>query len=176
MCSPTAMAATMAAISGGKTMAGIASKNKAAETKAESAKAEAEQNLDLLETRQDQTIESGVEKKQSRQLQGKRERAKLQVAFGNTGVTGNTPLRQLHTSMIQQGKDVGQIQTNVDNELQQIEHEQQAVTTRAEGRIEKAEARTTTGAMAGLQIIGSAAQGGMSGYSQGKSMQASSGG
>lgn len=175
MCDPTAMAITMAAISGGSKMAGIASKNKAASAQAQAAAKEGEQNMELLETRQNQTQDASVSKQQERMMQGRRERAKLEAAFGNSGITGNTPLRQIHTSMVQQAKDTGQIRENTENELTQIEQEQEAVATKTEGRINQAKSRTTTGALAGLQIIGSAASGGMSGYSSGKQMQASEG-
>lgn len=171
MCDPISMGVTMAALSGGQQGMQIAQQNKQAEAKADAAAAAAEQNIERLEERQSQTQDASVAKQRERQLQGKRERAKLDVAFGNANITGNTPLRQLHTARIQEGKDVGQIQTNAENEINQIEHQQEAASTKAEGRIDQARARATEGWMSALQIGTSAASGGLQGYTSGKAMQ-----
>lgn len=169
------IAIVAAVISAASSGAAMYQQKEITEEKAESAKEAAEMDMRLLEERQEQTQDAAVAKQRERQLQGMRERAKLDVAFANAGITGNTPLRQLQSSRLMQSKDMGQIQTNASNELNQIEAQQEAIATQASGRMAVAESRTSSSGMATLEIGSSAASGAASGYSTGKSIEASSG-
>ncbi len=171
MCEPTsAIAAATAIASMGSTYMGMKQRNEAAEAQAEAAAEAAEKDLQLLEERKEQVKEKTNQQIDQRKLQAMREQAQLRVSFGEAGVLGNSPLRQLHTSLIQAGQDIATMEGNEEQQLEQIEAEQEAVAAKARGRKNRAESSITGPLSSSLKIGMSGLQGGLSGWETGKNL------
>ena len=169
MCEPTAiLAGTMAVTSAASSAMGINAKNEQAEAMAENANEAYLADQDAFRVREDQIEDQAAQKMTERQLQTQREQAKLRVSFAEGNVLGNTPMRQLHTSLLQSGMDVGQIKENRDDSLAQNRRDLDASYSRLESRRNSAEAQMTGPLGAALQIGTSAAGGAMQGYQMGK--------
>lgn len=102
--------------------------------------------------------------------QGMRERAKARVLAGESGVAGITPIREQANSFLQQAYDIGIMQTNRNNKLEQVEAEKQGIWATASGRLNQAAGRTTNPFMAGLQIVTSGVSGAASGMTLGNTL------
>lgn len=171
MCSYTLAAAGIAAItSAGSTAMSVSARNNTAEARAEAAEESMKLQQQALEQQQDQIIDQKNQQISERRLQAMRERSQLRVSFGEANVLGNSPLRQLHTSLLQEGKDVGQMESNKQSSLAQSGLHQRQAEAQVRGRINQAKAKTTGPLSSSLQIGMSSAQSGLSGYQTGQQL------
>lgn len=106
----------------------------------------------------------------TRQRQALRERGSLRAAIAETGVLGNTPIRQLNQAFFQEGLDVGNISGVGQQRVAQSQAQRQAEATRTAGRISVSQAqersvRSPNPFLAGLSIASSGASGFLFGQS-----------
>ena len=161
MCSVSLAAAGLSAVT---TAVQISAQNRIASAQAEAAEKAAETDLHLLELQEDQIIDQKNQEINERRMQAMREQAQLRVSFGEAGVLGNSPLRQLHTALLQSEKDVAQIESNKQDQLLQNQFERERVAARGQGRINQAESRMSGPLSSALQIGTSAAKSGLAVY------------
>lgn len=161
MCDAVAIA--LAALSIGGTYMGIQQQNSAAEATARNANEALRIDYDLLNKQEHQTDVAASEDAFQRERQGMRDLAKLRVAQGESGALGNTSLRELNASMLQTSMDVGVMESNKDNTIDQLEMQKLNTRTTAGGRINQARATVVNPFYSSLKI----GPAGLSGYSSG---------
>jgi hypothetical protein len=119
---------------------------------------EAEANqLKALEDQLAQATDKAEIEKLERQRQAIRERAKIRVAASESGGLGNSVLKQLSASAVNEGFDKGIIQNNLDNRATQIDRQKEATRINTKSQINRAKAGVPAAPsqfMAGLQIGG----------------------
>lgn len=155
MCHPAAMVA-MTAIS---TAYSFYEGNQQAQAGVDAAEAAAKADMDLLKTQSQQINASASVDTLERQRQGMREQAKIRTAAGEAGAFGNSALRMLNNSMLQEGHDTGIIEANRENAVNQNVAQGGAVNAQFQSRHNDAMSSYTNPLMAGLQIGTSAYQG-----------------
>lgn len=171
MCEPVSISLAMAALAGGTTYMGIKHQNSTMEAQAVSANEAAKIDYDLLNKQEHQTSVAASEEEFQRERQGMRELAKLRVAQGESGALGNTSLRELNASMLQTSMDVGVMESNKDNTIDQLEMQKKATRSTAGGRINQAKSTVSNPFYSSLKIGSAGASGAASGYSFGKSLK-----
>lgn len=173
MCEPiiTAAASAMAAMNMATSYFSIKSRNDAANAEAEAAVNAANADYVLLNKREEQVNSQAALEERERMEQGMRERSKMRVAMGESGLTGNSMLRQISSSFVDESWDVGIIDANRTNEIEGIEAQKIKTYSDAQGRVNSAKSKITNPFMAGLQIGGAGFQGASSGAALGKSLR-----
>lgn len=158
----------MAVVTAAQSAMQINQQNAAADAQMDAAEAAANQDYVMLARKQDEVGKKEALEATERMRQGMRERAKMRVAAGESGVGGNSPFRVLANSFMQQSYDVGIMETRRDDQLMSIQDEKYKVRADAASRINVAESNTVKPLMAGLQIGGAAFKGYMGGMSMAK--------
>jgi hypothetical protein len=166
LCEPTTLGLILGGLNAAQTTLSIQAQNDSAEASAKAANDAAISDYQQLEEQARQIGVQGAGENLERTRQALRERSRLRVAMGEAGVEGNSPLREVANSFLQEGFDKGIINTNVKNRLNQTRMETSAVFSAAKSRINQAKASVVNPAQAVLQI-GAA---GMSGYASGYQM------
>jgi hypothetical protein len=160
----------MAVIAIAGAAASMAQQNKNAEQAAEDAQKNALLQQQTNTIAAEQMKDQYALKEFERRRQSIREEAKLRVASGESGLAGgNTPARQVMNVYAQEGFDLGIMAQNRENDVMQANLNGQSIASQGESAVNAALSNTTTGATAGLQIIGAGAQG----YQAGSSMRKS---
>ena len=99
-----------------------------------------------------------------REREGLRERGAIRAAIAETGVLGNTPIRQLNQAFFQEALDVGNIAATGSQRIAQSDAARAAEATRTSGRIsvlssQAASLRSPNPFLSGLKIAGAGARG-----------------
>lgn len=162
MCNPIAMVAVSAI----GTAFSMYQGNQQAEAGAEAARLAAEADMGLLGEQAKQVNASASMDTLERQRQAQREQSKILVAAGESGGLGNSTLRMLHNSMLQEGHDTGIIETNRSNAISQTDAQARGTAAQFQSRHNEAMSTYTNPLMAGLQIGTGAASDYMSAKSQ----------
>jgi hypothetical protein len=126
--------------------------NQQAQAGVAAAEAAAAADRDLLSKQAGQINASASVDKLERARQAQREQAKIRTAAGESGALGNSTLRMLNNSMLQQGHDTGIIESNRQNAIDQNQARQQATNAELQSRTNEAMSGYTNPLMAGLQI------------------------
>lgn len=140
--------------------------NMAAIATANAANKAAEAQYQQLKLQREQADKKAQQDVYLRQQKANEELARMRVAAGEMGVTGNSPLHELASTMLNENQDVGIIEANRENVAEQINAEAKGVYAQADSRIAQASA-SITDPLVGALKIGSA---GLSGYASGKYM------
>jgi TolA-binding protein len=177
MCNPVAFAAVSMVIAAAGTAASIYQSNKAADAAQDAAEKEAalarqaeEKQIEALNAQLEQETDKTEIQKLERQRQALRERAKIRVAESESGAFGNSTLKQLSASMVNEGQDKGLMDYNLRATADQIERQKDATSINTSRQINNAFASVPikpSAFMSGLSIGSSAAGGAMQGYSMG---------
>lgn len=171
MCNPIAVGAVMAVAAVASKTAEISSTNAAAKRSAESAANSANLSYEALRGQAVQTNTKAQLESFERQRQAIREQSKLLVAAGESGVLGGvSPARAIIDSAMQGSIDVGLINENRENALDQIELKNKQVYAEADTRIKAAKASAVSPFMSFLKIGYAGAQGFASGYMMGNGL------
>ena len=128
-------------------------------------------DYNILARRQTEINKKSTMEAMERQRQGLKERAKLTVAMGEAGVSGNSPLRQINNSFLQEGYDKGIIEENRESGIRQTMDMEQQSYAIAKSRLNYAKSMTVD-PMTGLLKTGLST---VSGLLMGKSMSNSLG-
>jgi hypothetical protein len=149
MCTPAAIPLALTAIS---TAYSVYQGNQQAQAGVAAAEAAAAADRDLLGKQASQINASASMDKLERQRQGMREQAKIRTAAGEAGALGNSTLRMLNNSMLQEGHDTGIVESNRQNAMDQNQARGGAVNAELQSRTNEAMSHYTNPLMAGLQI------------------------
>jgi hypothetical protein len=144
----------------------IQNQNAAANAEAQAAESAAVADYQQLHEQSLQIGMKGTLENVARSRQALRERSRLKVAMGEAGVQGNSPLREIANSLLQESFDKGINKTNYTNALAQTNAQSQAVYANELSRINSADSKRI-GALQSILMIGSSA---MSGYASGAAM------
>lgn len=166
-----AFAAASLILSAAGTGVQIHRQNQMAEAQGEAAATQAEHEMMMLQKQAEEVTDQTNQKAIQRRLQALREQSQLMVSFGEAGVLGNSPLRQLATSDIQSGYDLANMEHNLNNRMEQNQMEQLAAYSGGVSGANKARSQATGPIGSSFQIGMSGAQGGMSGWATGKSIE-----
>jgi Mrp family chromosome partitioning ATPase len=115
--------------------------NKTANAEVDAANKAALADTNILKTQEQQIETQSNLETQERQRQALRERARMMVAMGESGVSGSSPLRELYNSKLQENYDIGIIDANEANRLSQNQAQIQAVEAQRLSRINEANAQ-----------------------------------
>lgn len=162
MCEPT----TMAAIGAFTTMFEIAQNNSQAKYMIESARNAAVADYNLLELQGKQINQQVDLEQMERQKQAARERSRLLTAMGAAGVSGNTALRQISNTFLQESYDTGIMEQNRENSLLQNQAQVEKVYATQKSRINEANSQMINPLLGSLMIATS----GVSGLSTGANL------
>jgi hypothetical protein len=165
---PVLLAAGGAGLSGLSTYYQIKQANELASQKAQAIDRDRQVRLKTLTQKREQLKDSISLTLEQRKRQQMREESTLRASFGASGVTGNTPLRQLYTSQLQSEYDNNINKKNLNTALDQTYLEELSVNIGVDSSIASAKASQTPGWASALMIGGSAFQSGVSGYLTGK--------
>lgn len=163
MCDPASAMLVMSAVTAGIS---IQNQNAAANAEAQAAESAAVADYQQLHEQSLQIGMKGTLENVARSRQALRERSRLKVAMGEAGVQGNSPLREIANSLLQESFDKGINKTNYTNALAQTNAQSQAVYANELSRINSADSKRI-GALQSILMIGSSA---MSGYASGAAM------
>jgi hypothetical protein len=141
MCNPAFIGL---AIQAGQQVLNIGGQNDAAEAQANAARDSAISDYQQLEEQARQIGVQAAGENLERTRQALRERSRLRVAMGEAGVEGNSPLREIANTFLQEGYDKGIINTNLQNKLNQNRTEVQNVFITQKSRIDQAKASVLT--------------------------------
>lgn len=167
MCNPLAIGLTMGVMSAANSALEINNANQAASAGTEAANKAALYDYQLSDIQQQQQNEKTTLEKMERMRQAQREESKIRVAAGESGVGGNSPLRQLADSILQNYYDLGILDASQSNtELQNIA-QKKSIEAEAQSRINQYKAQYTNPLMSALKI----GMSGVSGYGLGRSMK-----
>lgn len=153
-----------------QTTANISAQNRAAVAQAEAANAAALADYQVLNTRQMEVDLKTALEETERARQAQREVSQATVMAAESGVAGNTPMRQLADALIQSGYDVGVHEANQEIRQAQIANEKFSVYAQAKGRINQASAAVSTPWESGLQMFASALSGAQQGMDFGSKL------
>lgn len=167
MCNPIAMAVAY----GLQTIASVNAQNKMAVAEAEAAAQAAQADYNTLAEQQRQINQQVGLEKMERIRQSLRERARLYVALGESGADGLSPLRELSNVSLQTAYDIGIMEENLQNKRSQNVLEQEAVKSKAQGRINVARSKSIKPLYGALMVGSSAIQGYGSGFQFAKTLE-----
>lgn len=148
---------------------------KAAEKEEVYAEKAEEIQLETLDAQIEEVEDKGELEILDRQRQALRERAKIRVAASESGAFGNSTLRQLSASFINEGYDTGIIDYNTRSATAQAGRQKRALRLNTDRQINNAYAAvpgSTPSWMQGLNILTSGASGGLEGYQMGQTILA----
>lgn len=165
-----AIMAVMAAASAASTAMSVKAQNDQANAEADAARNAAAADYIQQTEQQSQIDQQAAIDKSERAKQALMERAALRVAQGESGLSGLSQDREQAATYMNEAYDASLIEANKANRIRQTQFEKDATYANAQGRVNVASSRFTSGAMAGLQIGMSGATGAMQGYSVGKSL------
>jgi hypothetical protein len=168
MCEPaTIMAGASLAVGATTSVMSILQQNKAASEMASSANTAAVTDYSILDRRQQEADSKSALEMTERQRQGLKERSKLMVAIGESGVSGNSPLREVDNALSQADYDLGIIGANQKSETSQIQDEKLGIYTQAQSRVNQAKSSYVNPLTGMLKIGVDAAGAGLAGYGMG---------
>lgn len=167
MCDPvTATTAIIAGINMLGTASEISAQNKQADAEIAAANQAYGVDINLLNEQfyqiQEQTALDQVE----RQRQALRERGRMMVAMGEVGIEGNSPLREIANSFLQESFDKGIMEANKENRIKQNYAERKKIKAERESRINQAKSKKVD-PLFGTLLIGSS---GLSGAASGRKL------
>lgn len=154
-----------------QTSANISAQNRAAVQQAEAANAAALADYQALNTRQREVDLKTALEQQERARQAQREISTSINTAADSGVAGNTPMRQLADALVQSGYDVGVHEANQEIQSAQIANEKFATYTAAKGRINQARSQVSSGWESGLQLLAAGLSGASTGYDFGDKLR-----
>ena len=157
--------AVMSAISMATSYMQIQNQNEVAESQMDAAVDAANSDYAILNRKQNEVSQQAALEETERMRQGRRERAKINVNIGESGISGIAPIRQQAASFFDQSWDTGIMRNNMEGKIMGVQDEKNKVYSDVKGRINQAKSNTVSPTMAGLQIGGAGVQGFMSGYS-----------
>jgi len=170
MCTPLLLGIGMGALQIGNTMMEISQANVAAEAGAEAANQAAAYDYQLENLKEQQINQQAALDKFERIRQAQRERSKIIVAAGESGVSGSSPMRQLANALVQAYYDVGITETSRENQILQAEAEKRGTYAQAQSRVNQYKAQVMGPFTSLLKIGSSGVSGFASGYGTGKWM------
>lgn len=139
--------------------------NKMAEASAKAANQAAVLDYSIMEQRRQQLSQDASIEATERQRQGLRERSKILVAAGEAGVLGGTsPLRELNTSLINQGYDQSIIGVNLRNQLSDTVVQDRGIAAQNKSRINQAKSSSYSPFTSMLKIGTSIGEDVLTGY------------
>lgn len=166
MCEPTSIA--VGVLSAATSAFSIVEKNKAAK---QNAKAQLQSTMLQLETNRlaaEQVKDKHALEEFERRRQTLREEAKLRVAAGESGISGgNTPSRLVMNAFMQEGFDLGIMEQNLENSIEQRNLQQRSIVAQGESAIAKA---TSKGSY-GLNAVGKIGLAATEGYELGAKLK-----
>lgn len=169
MCEPVSIGIAVA--SAGMAMYSMNEQNKAQnrQVEAEMKSAEYAQIADTnaLREQSQQISEQARDQELQRRREALRERASMRVM--SNGASGNSIDRLFNTSYFNEEYDVATVNKNRDNGQMQNYRDLEKVNMTALGRFRNAESQWISGSRANKRLLVSGAQGGLSGYSMGRS-------
>lgn len=165
---------TMAVLSAGSTALSIKAQNEAIAQQQESINATTMMNYSLKKQQEEEVKQKAAVELTGEQIKRVQERGAIKAAQGESGVAGASPLRELANSYLQQSLTAGSIISKEEAEQRSIGLEMQSTYLQSLSEYNKLESQATEGWEAGLQILQSGIQGGLSGYSMGGALGASS--
>jgi hypothetical protein len=151
---------------------GANTQNEAAKAGVKAAKDEYDTNLGILDIQSRQYDEQVRQQINARVRQAEIQRAKALVAFGEAGVSGNSPLRQLSSLYNDQARDVGITKQNVDNFKVKQNLDKMSLYANMQSKIAAAKA----GQVSTAGVVIGAVSAGIGGYTQGQQIKESGGG
>lgn len=152
-----------------ETSSTMRSQNKMAEAQADAANKAALADYAAINTGLLQQDQKTALEQTERIRQGMRERAMILVSAGESGVSGNSPMRQLNQSLLNQGYDTGILETNQDNYYQDASNQRFNIYTNAKGRVN--DAKSMVEKHPWMKTASAGVSGFASGYSMGKSFR-----
>ncbi len=175
MCNPAFIPMAIMAVGAAvQTGVQIDSSNKQSNAISESAQMAANADYMAIEEGQQEAYRSNRLEKFERMRQGMRERAKMRVSAGESGVAGISPYRDQVNSFLQESYDKSIMNDNAMAKVAQGSRESAKVSATATGRGNEARAMHTPLWLSGLQISNAGASGAMQGMSMGSSFGSSS--
>jgi hypothetical protein len=171
MCEPTTISMVVLGIAGAaQTAVSIQNSNNAAEAAANAANAAAGADFNALSEQRAELDQVAAGQSMDVQREMLRRRATLRVAQGESGIMGNTPVRELAALQVQRSTELSTIESNRASALAQSAREEGKIEATRRGRVSEAEAKFTSGWASGLQIGASGAQGAWQGYQIGSTI------
>ena len=163
---PEIFLASMAAAAGSASQ--IAATNKAAQTMAENAKRQYDLSNSLIAQQQkDAAAETGYELT-NKQREFSRTLANISVAQAESGVVGNTPLRDIANLYMQEAFTEANVVAGGETNQRKLAYGSQNAFNEMTTKQNTAKSSAITGFQAGLQIASAGVSGGLAGYSAGK--------
>lgn len=163
MCNPIAIMGVAVAVSTITSIAGTVmsanAANDAADRQTKSAQDAAAIDMQQLQQQQEEANAATALDKTERLRQAMKERAALRSSSADGGVAGISPDSLEQNSYMSAGNDISILEANRSNFNQQTQLEKQAVRSRAQSRINEAQAGRKSGWATGLQIVGQVAGG-----------------
>lgn len=156
MCHPAVVPIALALVSAAATAYSVNQSNKTNKAMAEAANEAAGLDMARLQAGSDQVNSKSAQEKLQREMQTQRERARIRVSQGESGVSGQSSLRVLNNSLMQGSFDIGILEANRVNSQDQLNADRMDVSAGNKGRVNQANAGMTSGPMAALMIGGSA--------------------
>jgi hypothetical protein len=156
----------MMAISAAAAAYQVKQTNENMERQAEEASKAEGLDMSRLAARSEEENDAAAQEKLQRELQTQRERGRIRVAQGESGVSGSTTLRVLDTSLRQGAMDVSVMEANRLSKQDQMNFDKMGVGNKADSRRAAAQAGFVSPGLAALQIGGA----GASGYASGVGM------
>jgi hypothetical protein len=157
------LAGMSAALGVGKAIMDIRQTNQQAGATAEAANKAVAIDYQILARRQSEINEQHASEAMERQRVGLKERSKIQVAMGESGVLGNSPLREINDSFLQAGYDTSRIEQNREININRTQDMALQSYSQAQGRVNQAKASAVNPFLSILKI----GMAGASGYMQG---------
>lgn len=166
MCDPVTATAAVAMSAGAA--AQISATNKAAQTAAHNARKQYDLSNNLIAQQQkDVAAETGYELT-NKQREFSRTLANISVAQAESGVVGNTPLRDIANLYMQESITKADVIATGEANQRKLAYGSQNAFNEMTTKQNTAKASSITGFQAGLQIASSGVSGGLAGYSASK--------
>lgn len=160
-----------ALLAAGSTYQRIRQQEKRIKKQIELAKQRARIKQKALRLKEEQVKDTASQEKIGRQLEALKEQATLRASFGEAGVLGNTPLRELYNVKFEEERDTGVTNKKLRNNLAQVDDEKEATRAEKENAIKAAKSQKMSGWAKAFTIGSAALQGGLSAYGGYSAMQ-----
>lgn len=136
----------------GSEIAQIGSQNAAVRREIDNADLAYGINMGLLNDQATQINQQFNLEAAERARQALRERGRLMAAMGEAGIAGNSPMREIANTYLQQSYDLGIIKQNQENALAQNTAQRQSLLQTTQARIADAQAQYVSPWLAALRI------------------------
>lgn len=176
MCLPGAIAADalakgLAVVQAASTTLSIVGQNQAASAEADAARNATIADYNTLQEQERQVNNQSTLERMERMRQAQRERARLRVAMGESGLDGVSPLREINNSFLQESYDIGVMQENKENKIHMNTLQKESAYATGRGRYNAAKSRMVNPLLGALMIGGSGIEGYGSGFQLGQTLK-----